>query len=260
MMSRTSANSFSSRIAPLLGGLIGALLLIVFGVTGASARSVDLGPLSGEVWGSGNRNLVVILHGDGGPGRYDRFAAHIANTTPATTVVTLTRPAFRGASGSSPGQNRSRDHYTPRNNALLADSLRAMDASLQPRRFIVLGHSGGAAQLATVIATHPGTVDTALLLACPCDVPRWRMHRRGVNNWRQSQSPLEFAGRVPRGTRVLALTMERDANTRPRFVEGYVETARAHGATISLSIPPGGSHSWNSYAPHADALIRQALQ
>ncbi|HHS94169.1 MAG TPA: alpha/beta hydrolase, partial [Rhodobacterales bacterium] len=172
------------------------------------AQTLDMGKLAGAVFGSGNQNLVVILHGDGGPGRYDKYAQSVARSVPNTTVVTLTRPGFRGATGASPGQNGGRDHYTRRNNASLAQALAAMRSSLRPRRLIVVGHSGGAAQLATIIATHPGTVDVAILAACPCDVPRWRIHRKGQNNWHQSQSPLDFAARVPRSTRVIAVTFQ----------------------------------------------------
>lgn len=241
-----------------------ALLLVVLATlsAGGAARgqALDMGQLTGAVFGSGNRNLVVILHGDGGPGRYDRYAQSLAQSAPGTTVVTLTRPGFSGSTGRSPGENSNRDHYTPRNNALLAQSLAAMRGSLRPRRMIVVGHSGGSGQLGTIIATHPGTVDVAILAACPCDVPRWRVHRRGRNNWRESQSPHDFAARIPRSTQVIALTFQNDGNTRPRFAETYVDIARQAGANAQLVVPAGGSHSWSAYQPAVDQLIRQALR
>lgn len=245
--------------------LVGVMVLCgatVLGIGGAPvlAQSVDLGPLRGSVFGSGNRNLVVILHGDGGPNRYAAYAEALAGAAAGTTVVALTRPAFTGATGTSPGQNPQRDHYTPSNNALVAQSLQAMDASLRPGRIIVMGHSGGAAQLATIIATHPGTVDVAILAACPCDVPRWRRHRTGQDNWTASQSPLDVAGAIGRGTRVLAVTLARDGNTLPQFAERYIDAARAAGANATLSVPAGGSHSWSDYQPVVDALIRQNLR
>lgn len=226
----------------------------------AQAQNLDMGQLRGVTWGSGNRNLVVILHGDGGPGRYDAYAASLAQSAPGTTVVALTRPGFRGATGRSPGNNPSRDHYTQRNNRLLAESLAAMRASLNPGRLIVVGHSGGSGQLGTIIGTHPGIVDVAILAACPCDVPNWRRHRRGQNNWRQSQSPHRFADRIPRSTEVYAITNQGDANTLVRFAQTYVQAAQAAGANITFQTPAGGSHGWSSYSGHVNAIIRANLR
>ncbi len=220
------------------------------------AAAVDMSPLVGQVLGSGNRNLVVILHGDGGPGRYDEYAQALAAAASRTTVVTLNRPGFNG----SPGCCRSKDHYTRSNNALLAESLATMKASLRPSRMIVMGHSGGAAQLATIIATHPGIVDVAILAACPCNVPSWRVHRRGQNNWTNSQSPHRFAHAIPRSTQVLAITNQRDSNTRLRFAQEYVQIAQAAGANVQLYAPEGGNHRWSSYMRNVDALIRQSLR
>lgn len=237
-----------------------AALAAQFLLTAAAASAQDMSPLTGEVWGSGNRNVVVILHGDGGPGRYDAYAAALAKSKPATTVITLNRPAFAYKGKRSPGQNPSKDHYTRSNNQRLAASLQAIKASMKPGRLIVLGHSGGSGQLGTVIATHPGTVDVAVLAACPCNVPQWRLHRRGSNNWTQSQSPHTVAAKVPRSTRVIAVTMEGDNNTQPRFAQEYIALAKAAGARAEMVIPKGGSHNWSDYQPHVDALIRRYLK
>lgn len=227
---------------------------------GAAASALDMSPLKGVAWGDGNRNLVVILHGDGGPGRYDGYANALAKAARGTTVVTLTRPGFRGKAGRSPGGNSQKDHYTRRNNKLLAQSLANMKKSLGTKRLIVVGHSGGSAQLGTVIGAYPGIVDVAILAACPCDVPRWRIHRRGQNNWRQSQSPHKFAGKIPASTRVYAVTFQKDHNTRPRFAETYYKIARSAGVKMTLEVPRGGSHSWNDYMSPVDKYIRLSLR
>ena len=236
------------------------LALLFLSCAGSAAFALDTSPLKGVAWGDGNRNLVVILHGDGGPGRYDAYANALAKAAKGTTVVTLTRPGFRGKAGRSPGGNSQKDHYTKRNNRLLAQSLANMKKTLGTGRLIVVGHSGGSAQLGTVIGAYPGIVDVAILAACPCDVPRWRIHRRGQNNWRQSQSPHKFADKVPASTRVYAVSFQKDHNTRPRFAETYYKRARAAGVNITLSVPGGGSHSWNDYMPVVDRYIRQHLR
>ncbi|MDA7426475.1 alpha/beta hydrolase family protein [Thalassococcus lentus] len=226
----------------------------------APAFALDMGQMAGDVWGSGNRNLVVILHGDGGPGRYDSYAKALASAAKGTTVVTLVRPGFRGSAGRSKGTNSGKDHYTSRNNKLLAASLAAMKNDLRPQRMIVVGHSGGAGQLGTVIATAPGIVDVAVLVSCPCNVPRWRIHRRGKNNWTASQSPHKYAKKVSRNTKVVAITGANDPNTRPHLAEEYVTLARSAGVNASLSVPKGVNHKWSSLVRHVDAAIRKNLR
>ncbi len=235
-------------------------LALVLSFFGTLASALDMSPLKGVTWGSGNKNLVVILHGDGGTGRYDGYAASLAKAAKGTTVVTLTRPAFRGRTGGSPGNNGQKDHYTKRNNKLLAQSLATMKKSLGAKRLIVVGHSGGSGQLGTVVGAYPGIVDVAILAACPCDVPNWRVHRRGRNQWTQSQSPHKFAHKVPRSTKVYAVSFQGDRNTKPVFAETYYQIAKAAGVNISFSAPAGGSHSWSDYAPVVDKYIRQNLR
>lgn len=236
------------------------LLILCLVALSTPVFAIDMSPLKGVVWGSGNRNLIVILHGDGGPGRYDSYAKALAKSNSGTTVVTLTRPAFKYTTGASPGNNRSKDHYTPRNNKLLAQSLATMKASVKPKRFIVVGHSGGSGQLGTVIGAYPGIVDVAILAACPCDVPNWRRHRRGQNNWRSSQSPHEFAAKVPASTKVIAITGKIDHNTRPRFAKKYVDAAIAAGVDITFLTPSGVGHRWKSLQPHINAIIRKNMR
>ena len=135
-----------------------------------------------------------------------------------------------------------------------------MKASIGAGRLIVVGHSGGSGQLGTVIGAYPGIVDVAILAACPCNVPQWRVSRRGKNNWIQSQSPHRFADKVPPSTKVIAITNRRDGNTGPRFARQYIEIAQAAGANATLIVPEGGSHKWSAYQAQVDALIRRHLR
>ncbi|MGR3270842.1 alpha/beta hydrolase [Thalassococcus profundi] len=226
----------------------------------SAAGALEMGALKGAVYGSGNRNLVVFLHGDSGPGYMDRFAASVAQRAPGTTTVALTRPAFAGATGRSPGQNPDRDHYTRSNNKALADSLATMKRAVGAANLIVVGHSGGSAQLGTVIGKYPGIVDVAILAACPCDVPNWRKHRRGNNSWTQSESPHTFARKVSRATRVIAVTGSRDDNTLPRFAESYIGLARQAGVPAQMIVQSGATHDWSSLQGTVDAVLRQTLR
>lgn len=239
--------------------LIAAALMIGLAAS-AQAQTLNMGKMKGDIWGSGNRNLVVILHGDGGPGRYDAYAKSLAAAAKGTTVVTMVRPGFKGRAGRSPGNNSSKDHYTSGNNRKLAAALASMKASFKPGRLIVVGHSGGSGQLGTIIATHPGIVDVAVLAACPCNVPKWRTMRRGKNNWTSSQSPHRYARKIPGSTKVFVITNKGDANTRAQLAQEYVGIAKGGGATVSLMLPGGGSHSWSSYQSNVNSVIRKSLR
>lgn len=226
-----------------------------------ASHALDFGQLNGFVQGQGNENLVVILHGDGGPDdAYDSYAKRVAKSKPNTTVVSLTRPGFNGKHGRSRGENPGKDHYTRGNNALLAGSLAAMRKDLRPGRLIVIGHSGGAAQLGTVIGSSPGIVDVAILAGCPCNVPQWRIHRRGENNWKQSQSPHQFAENIPASTLVVAIANAGDSNTPQRFAQEYIAIAQKAGARAQMVAKRGGGHGWRHYERSVDAVLRQTLR
>ncbi|WP_088621927.1 S9 family peptidase [Oceanicola sp. 22II-s10i] len=244
----------------LAAGLVPALMAIM--ALALPAAALDMGQLKGEVFGQGNRNLVVVLHGDSGPGegRMSDFAKSVAAQAPGSTVVALTRPGFSGRTGRSPGENSSKDHYTKRNNQLLAQSISAMRQSLKPGRTIVVGHSGGAAQTAIVNGLYPGLIDVAVLVGCPCNVPAWRVSRKGSNNWTQSQSPHDVVGGLRKGTTVILLTNRGDSNTLPRFAEEYAALAKRAGARVTLQIPSGGGHGFRTYQDRTLGLVKQVLK
>jgi len=223
----------------------------------------SFGPLEGFRWGGGTKNIVVIIHGDGGPGRYDSFAGALASRYKNSTIITLLRPGYKqgklrskGTGGYSVG-----DQYTKKNNRLVAEALQAIKGNLKARKLIVIGHSGGAAQLGTIIGRFPGIVDTALLVSCPCDVPNWRISRRGKNKWLKSQSPDKFISGIPLSTKVYVVIGERDANTRFRFSKKYVEKSAALGkSNVVLTPIPGGTHSWSTLEPTVGKILAQEMR
>ena len=244
--------------------IIAVLAALVLQSTASFA--LDLGKLKGQVWGNGRQNVVVLLHGDGGPRKfYATYGKRLAQSRKDTTVIMLTRPAFTGPTGKSPGRNPDKNHYISSNNALLGESLRAISKSLNPERMIVVGHSGGAAMAAVATARFPGAADVVILAACPCDVPNWRRHRRAQRGktgtgWKDSQSPHKFARKIPSGTKMIVITGTKDDNTLPKFARTYVGIAQKAGANITYLEPRGVTHSWRSLQSHVDRLIRSELK
>jgi predicted esterase len=179
--------------------------------------------------------LVVVLHGDlsaGGPAKYHfAFAQALAEAPGAQNLVAvaMVRPGYEdGAGNASTGENFQRnDHYTADNIDAVADAVRRLKERYQAGRVVLVGHSGGAATAAVILGRHPGVADAAVLVSCPCNIGEWRQTRRGP--WTRSESPHDWANKVPEAARVVALTGTDDSNTRPALAEQYVDILRKRG-------------------------------
>lgn len=191
-------------------------------------------PIGGAA-AAGGGVLVVILHGDGrgvlrdgAAEDYTTMGRRLAEDG-ARTVVLMSRPGYQTPFGASSGYaNPNDDDYTPANVERVAAAIRRLKEHYRSPRVILIGHSGGAATSALIIARHHGTADAAILLGCPCDVPQWRTHRGGA--WKSSLNPLDAAGNVPKKTPIVAITGVNDDNTLPLLAQRYVERAAAAGA------------------------------
>ncbi|MCW8087227.1 alpha/beta hydrolase [Sabulicella glaciei] len=248
------------RLAPLL-----PLLVLLGGctpqegasVTGAapaacaadSARFVPVGGgcLAADGFGAAtSETLVVVLHGDvstGGPARYHRdLARRIAEALPGNAVVALVRPGYPAGDGrvSSGALNGRVDHYTPANLRLVAEAVSALRARSGARRVVGVGHSGGAATLAGILALHPDVLDGAVLLGCACDLVSMRLGRRP---WTASVDPLAVASSVPARARVVAYTGAGDTVTPPSMAQAYVRALAARGVQARFHDIPGSHNS-----------------
>ena len=220
------------------------------------AIAKQFGPLKGQIYGNGTKSIVVLLHGDvsrGGPANYHyKIANQIAAQNGSATVIALLRPGYYDGKGkTSPGYNNNRrDQYTYENNKLVAQTLFSIKKAFPNRKLIVVGHSGGAAQLGSVIGQQPGLVNTAVLLSCPCHLDNWHDGHPNWNpNWTKSQSPHWYIKKLSPKTRIIAITGANDKNTFPSLALNYVKAAKQRGINAQSIIVPGGNHNGN------DALI-----
>lgn len=223
-----------------------------------NASPAPFGPLKGVVYGSESDVVVAVLHGDGGErGVVDEVARRVAAEIPGVTGVSLRRPGYGRGAYVSPGhRNGGRDHYTSGNNRLVAETFASLREVYKPRLLIAIGSSGGAAQTGVVVGQYPDVLDVAILQGCPCYVPEWRQHRRGVNNWLQSQSPHDFASGVRRGVRIIAITGSNDANTKPVFGRRYAALAKTYGADAEFIEVEGAGHSISGLTDAIVDLVR----
>ncbi|MCV2894097.1 alpha/beta hydrolase family protein [Lentibacter sp. XHP0401] len=243
--------------------LISVFVLTVGLALNAQAQSA--GPLAGKVFGGGNAGLVVVLHGDVSSGgaadyHYD-IAQKIASQNKGVTVLAMLRPGYSDGMGqkSKGSNNQRRDHYTKQNNKLVAQTIQAMAKQVGTSKIVAIGHSGGAAQLGVIIGAYPNLVDSAILVSCPCDIPRWRA-MKGRKNWTKSQSPHKFTSKVPTSTRVIAITGNKDDNTNPVLAQDYVAALRAKGVQAQFISANGASHGFNAMASLVAKSAKQSLR
>ena len=106
-----------------------------------------------------------------------------------------------------------------------------------------------------ILGRYPGLADAAVLVSCPCDVPRWRVTRGGP--WRASQSPSDWVASVPPGTQVVTLAGSADDNTLPELSEDYAAALTRRGVTAQYVPVPGSGHNETFRSPLVvDAALR----
>lgn len=193
--------------------------------------------------------LVVMIHGDssqGGPVDYFYPIAKQVAAEPDVVAVALLRPGYSDGAGKvSDGRNWGRvDLYTPENIDAVAAALRDLKTQYKARRLIVLGHSGGAVTTAIVIGRHPGLIDVAMLISCPCDIVKWNqmIHRAAFT---RSLLPMAYLDRVAPATDVVAMTGRDDGWTAPATVTGYVDGLKARGVDASFIPLPVNNHDFS---------------
>lgn len=126
---------------PLPLSLLPLAVTFLIGIA-SMATGQSPGPLNGQMYGAGNRALVVVVHGDvskGGPATYHYdLARDIAKQGKNVSVFALVRPGYTGEKGQkSPGSNNGRsDHYTRQNNALVAQTIQNLAKSVGTSKVI----------------------------------------------------------------------------------------------------------------------------
>lgn len=229
-----------------------------------TAMAQSPGPLNGQMFGQGNRALVVVVHGDvskGGPATYHYdIARQIAEQAKNASVFALVRPGYTGEKGQkSPGSNNGRsDHYTKQNNAMVAQTIQNLAKTVGASKVIGIGHSGGAAQLGTIAGIYPGLLDSVILVSCPCNIPEWRA-KRGKSAWKNSLSPHDHVATISRGTRIFTVVGDKDTNTYPALSEAFVATAKTRGLTAAHVPVKGASHGFDRLQRTVEQLALQEI-
>ncbi len=190
--------------------------------------------------------LVVLIHGDvSSGGASDYLAKRAYRLEPKVnnfTVVALIRPGYFDSDGnySTGSDNNRRDHYTAHNVDAIASAIKNLKEEYRPSKIIIAGHSGGAAIAGNIIGRHPNLIDGAVLVACPCDIPRWRAKRN--SSWTSSLSPMTYVKDI-KNTKVTVIAGGDDSNTFPSLMSDYVDALKKNGVDASFSLLEGVSHN-----------------
>ena len=193
-------------------------------------------------------SLVVFIHGDGYRGRPSDYLYPLAERLGAKGVVAvgLIRPGYFDSDNNRSTGNSYRkkgDGYKPHIVKAVAEAIKALKAHYKAGYVVLAGHSGGAAIAGVILGKYPGLVNAAVLGGCPCNVPKWRIKRRGRNNWHSSLSPHDFVGKIDKKTKVVAITGSDDRNTVPEFGKDYVKSLKDNGIDATFIELPNVSHN-----------------
>lgn len=209
--------------------------------------------------------LVVVLHGDlsrGGPADYSFSIAEDAAKEGAIGVAMM-RPGYSGGGKTSSGRatrQQDRDNrYSGNENDDIAAAVAALKRQHGVSRVVMFGHSGGAVISGVMAGRSAPLVDGVVLLACPCDVPTWR-DRNGRSAYLGAESPVDYVQKLPKTTKVIAITGKKDTNTQPYLAQDYVQRAKNAGIDATYVEVPDAGHNYRlslmrSYV--VDALKKQ---
>lgn len=192
-------------------------------------------------------SLIIFIHGDGYRDGPSDYMYPLARTFGAKGVVAvgLIRPGYYDSAGNHSTGNSYRewDNYQPDAIATVAAAVEALKNYYKADLVVLAGHSGGSAISGVIIGKYPGLVNAAILGACPCNVPAWRILRRGWNNWPLSLSPHDFIGKIDKKTTVVAVTGGNDGNTEPELAREYVASLKEKGIGATYIEVPGVGHN-----------------
>lgn len=192
---------------------------------------------------SAHPDLVVVLHGDSpfaDPRDQYAEARRISTEVDDVIAVGLLRPGYTDADGHRSSGVRGRtngDNYTAAAVDAIAAAIQGLADADLPARVFLVGHSGGAAIAGDLIARHPGVVNAAVLVSCPCDVPAWRRHMDSVQHtpvWRlpvESLSPLDLTAHVDPHTAVRVIVEQTTRSPHPPSVGRTCKACRPMAST-----------------------------
>lgn len=203
--------------------------------------------------------LVIYLHGDNGTGGSSYMSQVASHFTKADRVnIAIIRPGYFDNEGHFSGGNSlgvssfqvagRLDNYTKENISIIGHAIENLKQHYQPKRLLLVGHSGGAAIAALLLNEFPGVADGALLINCPTDIKRWRP------DWHNSLSPIEHIDHIPHKTVVQLITGADDDVVWPELAKKYTEVLAKKGVHATFYLGLGMGHNFSNEQTRAIAI------
>ena len=208
--------------------------------------------LAGRVYESAklstHPHLIIVIHGDApsvNPSYQYLFAASAAAALNDVVAVGVLRPGYQDGMGDRSEGDRGfalADNYTVEDIASVAGAAKALIGRYHAGDLTLVGHSGGSAIAADILALYPGLARGALLLSCPCDVPafRWGMMKHQWNPlWLipvHAVSPQDHAQQIPRSTIVRMVVGSVDPITPPPLTLAYARRLEANDGNVQVLV------------------------
>lgn len=201
-----------------------------------------------------NSDLVVFLHGDSpfsDPIYQYRIAESIGKKRNNTIAAGILRPGYRDKCGDQSAGDVGQmmgDNYSASAVEAIADVIEGLQKSYQPKRTYLIGHSGGAALSALLSARQSQLIDQTVLVACPCDLPKWRTVMRnltGKENWERKLPGLSAIDEVSDldDEKKIHLFVGYQDRVTPSFLsEEYAAKATELGKKVSVTVKPNADH------------------
>jgi pimeloyl-ACP methyl ester carboxylesterase len=197
--------------------------------------------------------LVIVLHGDAPFNKpdYQYFFAKRSASLGDVVAAAILRPGYTdpagdtssGVRGSTTGDNYTRDRIDA-----IAAAITALRDEYRARAVVMVGHSGGAAISADILALYPKLARAALLVSCPCDLTPWRQHMKTVAPtplWDQpvqSLSALDLASGVSSSTKVHMVVGSADHIAPPQFTQIYAAALSKRHIDVQVTQLPDKDH------------------
>jgi predicted esterase len=243
-------------MSSFLGAIGASVIILLIHVSAASAAGQPV-RVQGDRWLLAGRayesarlskhpHLIVVIHGDApsvNPSYQYVFADRAAAALNDVVAVGVLRPGYQDGMGGWSEGNRGfalADNYTLDDVASVASAAKALMGRYHAADLTLVGHSGGSAIAADILALYPHLARGALLVSCPCDVPafRWSMMKHQWNPlWLipvHAVSPQDHAQQIPRSTIVRMVVGNADPVTPPPLTVAFARALEAKGDNVQV--------------------------
>ena len=196
--------------------------------------------------------LLVALHGDSPrtkPSDQYNFAKLIAKKSKNVVSIGMLRPGYEDEEHRVSDGERGRavgDNYDKSRVDQIANAIKKLKEIYQPTKVVLVGHSGGSAITAKLIALHHGLVDHAFIISCPCDLTPWRRDMLKLTRYKgfkgriNVKSPLDLALDISSKTKVTLFVGKEDKITQPYLTKAFHAILEKSNKQVELNLLEGG--------------------